>query len=291
MKKIRAKAPAKINLTLEILDKLPSGFHKLDTVMLKLNNFCDDIEIIFDEKSTEIAIESSDKSIPADEKNICHQAAESFFKKNKKRVGLKIILTKNIPHGAGLGGGSSDAATTLLLLNEYFNKPFSRNQLAKMSHPIGKDIAFFFSQKNAAFMTGLCEIKKEEFNFKNPHILIINPLEKISTKIAFENLPENIWFMKNKDRVSMSSRMIRAMKKNDVALVAENMFNDFEIVIEKKYPIIKELKQSLKAFGASGSLMSGSGSTVFGIFQSDKDLKKAKEILKKQYPNFIISKG
>jgi 4-diphosphocytidyl-2-C-methyl-D-erythritol kinase len=288
MTKITEKSFAKINLTLEVIDKLPSGFHRLDTVMTKFESLFDIVEISFTDKHNEIIIESSDPTIPNDENNICHKAASTFFEKHKQRIGVEIKLTKNIPHGAGLGGGSSNAASTLIALNKYFNNPFSRHELAKMSHPIGKDIAFFFSKKNTAFMTNLGEQLKKEVSSQKLHILIVNPGVHVSTKDAYENIPENIWFMKNRNRSSKSNRMIKAIEKKDRNAIIINLFNDIEIKTEKKHSIIKEIKQSLNALGALGSLMTGTGSTVFGLFSSKEELEKTKRIMRKHYPDFTI---
>lgn len=288
MKKITLKSLAKINLTLEVIDRLPSGFHKIDTVITKVKNLYDIVEISFSDKHNEIIIESTDPDIPIDENNICHKVASAFFLKYKKKIGVKIKLTKNIPVGAGLGGGSSNAATTLVALNNFFHKPFTIKQLSEISYPIGKDIAFFFSDKNTAFMTNLGEKTKKEIEAKKLHILIVNPLVHIATKEAYENLTDNIWFMKNKNRVSKSNQIIRALSENNLRAIASNLYNDFELKIEKTHPIIKEIKQSLLTFGALGSLMTGSGSTVFGIFESKKELEKAKRIMQNHYPTFII---
>lgn len=126
--------------------------------------------------------------------------------------------------------------------------------------------------------------------FPQVHLLLITPSVTVSTKDAYESLSKKLWYMKDKKRINYTEQMTRSLKKREINKIAENLFNDFELVIEPKYPIIKEIKQSLLAMGAQGALMSGSGSTVFGVFKSRANAEKAKNILRKHYsPDFFIS--
>ncbi len=286
MKKI-INCPAKLNLTLEIIKKMKSGFHELRTIMVKLPNLKDKLEIeIFPEKKG-IEIICDNLEIPTDSKNICHKAIKKFFKKAKKEVGVKVKIKKQIPVGAGLGGGSSDAAEVFKVLNQYFRNRFSIKELIKMAAEIGKDIPFFFSEKNGSLIGGTGEKILEEFDFKKGYFLIINPRIKIPTPEAYKNLSNNLWFMENGNRIDLSRNFLENLKNN----FEKYFYNDFEVFVEKKYAIIKELKQSLLTFGADGVLMSGSGSTVFGWFKDEKKFLKAKKILKEKYNNFLVIRG
>lgn len=289
MKTIKLKTPAKINLALEVLKKLPNGYHQIRFVMAKIPALQDEVSITFDPKKEYIIVKSSNNGIPLDEKNICFKAVKRFLEKTKKSAGIRIDIKKNIPIGAGLGGGSSDGAATLKILNEYFHRPLSNKQLSEIGSEIGKDIPFFFSTKSAALIEGMGEKISKVFDFSNQNILLVNPRLHISTKHAYEQLSKEI--KKIKRRGNASLKMISAIKKKNINDIAKLLYNDFELVIEKKYPIIKEIKNKLLDFGALGALMTGSGSTVFGIFKNRNKLLAVKKEMKKQYPDFFVEVG
>ncbi len=282
----KLKAPAKINLTLEVIKKLPSGFHEIRTVMTKLPDLYDEIFVAFDSKKSGISIRSNSRKIPSDEKNICHKVAKSFLKKIKKNVGLEIRIKKNIPVGAGLGGGSSDGAAVLKILNKHFKFPLSQKQLVNLASKIGKDIPFFFSEKNSALIEGTGEKISQTFEVPPLNILLINPQIHIATPLAYAKLSPLLRKIKRKTKISES--MIAAANNGNSKKIAKYLHNDFEIIMKKEYPIIKRLKEEFLALGADGSLMSGSGSTVFGIFESKKALSEARKKLSKKYPKFLV---
>ncbi len=287
-KTIHRKAQAKINLTLEIIKKREDGFHDLRSVILKLENIFDEIEVSFlDNKGTKIS--SASKEIPLDERNICYKIAKKFFEKIGKEVGVKIHIKKNIPTGAGVGGGSSNAATVLKILNDYFEKPLDMNTMVGIAAEVGKDVPVFLSDKEAVLIKGTGERISEELNFSETNFLLINPKKHISTPNAFKKLDDRLWFMENKSRNNISKGLIRALEKGvkNSQELAGFFYNDFEVAMEENFPVISELKQSLIVFGAQGALMSGSGSTVFGVFDKRDDLILAKEEIEKKYPEFV----
>lgn len=284
--KIFFKAPAKINLTLEVLRKLPSGFHELRTIMTKLPDLSDEISVIFNSKKDGIVIKSDSRKMPSDEKNICYKVAKSFLKKTKEKIGLEIRIKKNIPVGAGLGGGSSDGAAVLKILNNHFKSPLSQKQLINLASKIGKDIPFFFSEKNSALIQGCGEKITQAFEIPPLNILLVNPKIHVATNLAYAKLSPLLAKIKRKTKISDS--MIAAAKRGDAKTVAKYLHNDFEMVMEKEYPVIKKIKKEILDLGADGSLMSGSGSTVFGIFATKKALLEARKKLKKKYPNFLV---
>lgn len=287
-------APAKVNLVLEVVGKRKDGYHLLRTVMLKLEKLQDKLDIqIKENNQTEIILKCNQKEIPCDERNICHKAVKLFLEKINKKAWVKINLFKKIPSGAGLGGGSSDGAVVLSVLNSFFGFPLKESELNLLASQIGKDLPFFLLKKETAQMTGLGDELEEEFFCKSTFfILLIKPTESVSTAMAYSGLVEKIWFLKNKEREDFSGKMTSFLKKkNNQKIWDGKLFNDFELTIEQQLPIIKELKQSLLVFGAEASLMSGSGSTVFGVFSSLEKLKKAEKILKKHYPNFFVVRG
>jgi 4-diphosphocytidyl-2-C-methyl-D-erythritol kinase len=289
MKKIKTISSSKINLTLEIIKKLPNGFHGLRSVMVKTENLYDEIEIIFDEKKEGIKISCNDKSIPTDEKNICWKIAEKFFEVTKKKIGITIKIKKRIPALAGLGGGSSNGASVLLALNEYFDNVLSFKKLVEVGAEVGKDIPFFLQKENCAYVSGAGEKLKPIKNFPKLNFLLINPKGEIGTGWAYGELDKRMWFMEDTKRKNISQKMINDLY--NLEKISNWLYNDFEIVAEEKFPIIKEIKNSLISFGALGASITGKGPTVFGIFKTKKEALKVKEIFKKKYPEFFVEIG
>lgn len=293
MKKI-FYAPAKTNLTLEVMGKRKDGYHLLRTVMVKLKKLQDKLTIkISPKEKTEIILICDDPKIPTDEKNTCHKAIKLFLEKSRKQARVEIGIEKRIPSGSGLGGGSSDAAAVLKALNQFFGLPVSKKNLIQIASEVGKDVPFFLSEKEVALMKGLGDKVEKELDVKGKFfVLIIKPPEAVSTQAAYGGLAEKMWFLGNKKRVDVSCVLAKLLtQKFSVDELAGNLYNDFEITIENQLPIIKELKQALLAFGAKGALLSGSGSAVFGIFSSEKELKLAKNILQKKYKEFFVGRG
>lgn len=286
MQKIKAQSPAKINLTLEVIKKLPNGFHELRTVMLKTEKLFDEIEIIFAENKIGIEIICDNPAVPTDEKNICWKIAEQFFAEIKQQVGLIIKIKKNIPLASGMGGGSSNGATTILALNAYYKNILSEKKLIKIASTVGKDIPFFISTATAAYISGMGEKIKPLEKFPKLNILLINPAGEISTPWAYFELDQALIFMNDSDRKNISQAFIK--NKFNIKKMSNFLYNDFSIIAKKKYPELEALEKALLVFGALGVSISGKGPTVFGIFSTKKETLRAKNILKKYYPHFFI---
>ncbi len=287
---IKTESPAKINLTLEVIRKMNNGFHELRSVMLKLFQLKDELEFqIKTAKTRKIIIKCDNPEIPLNEKNICHKATMTFLNKLDKDIEILIKIKKRIPIGAGLGGGSSDAASTFLVLNDYFKRPFSKKQLIEMATEVGKDVPFFFSEKRGALIGGAGEKIIEEFNFEEGCFLMINPRIQISTPEAFNILDEEVELNQNKGRANVSRQFLNSLKNG--GNFEKYFYNDFEIFADKKYPIIGEIKKSLLEFGARGALMTGSGSTVFGWFEDFEKAEMAREFFQNKYKEFLVVIG
>jgi len=289
MKKIKTISPAKINLTLEIIEKMSSGFHGLRSVMMKTEKLFDEMEIIFDEKKDSIKISCDDKSIPTDEKNICWKIAQNFFQISREKIGLEIKIKKRIPALAGLGGGSSNGASVLLVLNEYFDNILNFKKMVEMAAEVGKDIPFFLLKEKSVYVSGAGEKMKPIANFPKLNFLLINPKGEIGTGWAYGELDRRMWFMDNDKRKNISRKMIDDF--SGLGKMSNWLYNDFEIVAEEKFPIIKELENCLISFGALSASITGKGPTVFGIFKTKKEALRVKEILKKKYPKFFVEMG
>lgn len=287
MNKIQITTPAKINICLEVVKKYPDGFHEIRSIMVKSQNLYDTVVIEFSENGEGIAIECDNPDVPTDEQNICWKIAEKFFQKINKRIGIKIIITKKIPMLAGLGGGSSNGASVLLALNEYFEDVLTMEDLVEIASEVGKDIPFFLQDAFTAYVSGAGEGVESLFDFPRLPILIVYPGEEISTPWAYGQLDQRQWFMDNDDRKNISL----GMKENAHTLddIVQYVHNDFAFVAQEQCHVIGEIKNAMKAFGARVASISGKGPTVFGIFESIEDLEKTKEKLQKQYPKFFIS--
>ena len=284
---IRKKAPAKLNLSLEIVKRYENGFHEINSVFIKSAKLFDEIEIEFHKNKTAIKIECDDDTIPTDERNICHKVAVEFFKKTKKNIGLTIKIKKAIPALAGLGGGSSDGGSVLSALNEYYDNILTPEELVQIASNIGKDIPFFLTDEKVAFVSGAGEKIEIIKNFPELNLLLIVPNVEISTPWAYSRLDEVEWFMNYDDRKKFSLNMKNSAKNPED--VARNLYNDFSLTAKERCVTLEIIQNAFRTFGALGVSISGKGPTTFGIFETVDDLELAKRNLKNQYKNYFIS--
>ena len=260
-------SPAKINLFLQVTGKRPDGYHELFSLMCCVDLF-DTIMLQFG--GDRIAIESSNSQIPLDDTNIAHQAATRFFKSLKITDGLTIRIEKSIPVAAGLGGGSSNAASVLAGLNRHYGLPFSRSELMSMGLGLGADVPFFLFQK-PALASGIGE-KLEAYQGPLPfRILLVNPGIEVHTAEVYQKL--NLRLTKCKKKITKPS-----LKQSGFD-VSQHLCNDLENVTIDKYPEIGSLKTQLLKHGALGALMSGSGPTVFGLFSDPHKAERARQAI------------
>ncbi len=287
MKTIKTISPAKINLTLEIIEKMPDGFHTLRSVMLKTANLYDEMDFIFDEKQVGIQIICTDPNIPTDEKNICWKIAEKFFTVSGKKVGLTIKIKKNIPALAGLGGGSSNGATTLLALNQYFGKPLKLEALVALAATVGKDIPVFLLPEQAVLVSGAGEKLKAIPYFPKLSLLLVNPQGEMATGWAYGELDRRMWFMENAERKNISLAMLKNI--TDIEKIGQLLYNDFSIVAGGLFPAVSEIQNCLRAFGALGVSITGKGPTVVGVFRTAKEALVIQELIQKNYPDFWVA--
>ncbi len=259
------KSPCKVNLLLNILGRRADGFHELETVMQPVN-LCD--ELTFERAQSGIALSCSDRSLPVDGGNLVFRAAERFFSAAGISSGAKIHLEKRIPLAAGLGGGSGNAATTLLALNELFEKPLAREKLFEIAAGLGSDIPFFL-QHQPALAIGRGEKIQPVDNFPalaNKAILLIHPGFGISTPWAYQNLarfPDALNGQKGR-----AQKLIDLLQSSDLRTAAAAFYNSLEAPAFEKFPVLMLFKEFLTANGAGAALMSGSGSTTFAICDS-----------------------
>lgn len=249
-------APAKINLSLRILGRRRDGFHEIETFIAPIS-LCDEINIEQRAGKQEIAFRCDDPSVPKGENNIVVRAANVFFEETKITGGVSIVLKKRIPHGAGLGGGSSDAASILLALNELFKTNLPREALAKMAEMIGSDVPFFIFQ-SAAVCKGRGELVSPTRLRERLSVLLLKPEFGVPTPWAYSR-----W---------RDSREIRGVSYGPQAFTQQSFVNDLERPAFEKFVFLAQLKMwLLKQAEVGVSLMSGSGSTVFAILRSNAD--------------------
>jgi 4-diphosphocytidyl-2-C-methyl-D-erythritol kinase len=256
------KSHCKVNLLLNILGKRPDGFHELETVMQPVG-LCD--ELTFEPASSGVALTCNEPGLPTDETNLVHRAATRFFEVTGLRSGARIHLTKNIPMAAGLGGGSGNAATTLLALNEVFEKPLSDAQLHSIAASLGSDIPFFL-QPQPALATGRGEVIQPLEPFPaltGCAFLLVHPGFGIATAWAYKELAR---FPKSLNgEAGRAQRLVSLLNEGDLRKASREFYNSLEAPALEKYPWLAVLQEFLRANGASAVLMSGSGSTTFAI--------------------------
>jgi 4-diphosphocytidyl-2-C-methyl-D-erythritol kinase len=260
-------SPAKVNLYLKVLSRRPDGYHDLATLMQRIS--------LYDEMTFRpgaapgVSLRCPGANLPETSGNIVYRAAELFFRRLGSTGGVEITLKKAIPLAAGLGGGSSNAATTLMALNELAGFPFSRQVLTEMGAALGADVPFFILESTAwAFGIGdRLEVVSDPPHF---HFLLVNPGFELSTRKVYESL--NLRLTKEAIHYSIP----RFFKCHDVI---KGLHNDLETVSINLYPVLEEIKALLLVHGAAGALMSGSGPTVFGVFDNEDMAAKAEESL------------
>lgn len=274
---------AKINLYLKIGKKLSSGYHNLQSVMQRIelsDNMS--IEPLSEDK---IVVESTNPELSGEE-NLAYKAAMLLKKKHKARQGAKIFIEKNIPLEAGLGGGSSNAATALLNLNKMWGLKLKERQLVEMAAQIGSDVPFFI-EENAALVEGIGDkIKRIKKSF-SINIVLINPGFRVSTKWAYAAFDRQKPRIKTKADISS---LVKAIEKKDISEIANNLHNDFEPIVTKRYKVINEIKTNLMRNDALNALVSGSGPTVFGVFNSIYEAREAFFKMQYDYPFVFLTK-
>lgn len=260
-------APAKINLCLHVLGRLKSGYHELAMAMQRVD-LCDDIQIQVG-GSPGVRVICAGVELPLNEENIAARATRLFLEETSIDIGIDIEITKRIPVAAGLGGGSSDAATVLLGLTEMLEVDLNSDQLLKMGCRLGADVPFFIFQE-PAWATGTGTTLEPLPVLPEVAYLLINPGIAVSTAEVYQSLQlTKGGELANLPRFSVVTR-------DDLCAA---LHNDLEPVTLQRFPLIAEIKQRLLNQGALGALMSGSGATVFGVYADFSIASKAAEEL------------
>ena len=280
-KRAIARSFAKINLTLDVLGKRENGYHDIETIMQTVSLF--DL-IIVDKISSGIQLSTNLKYLPVNEKNIAYKAARSFFEHTQIQGGAKIMIHKNIPVSAGLAGGSGNCAAVLCALNKLYDANLSIDELCAIGAKLGADVPYCILGKTQ-LASGIGEILSPLPHLKSLTILLVKPPISISTAAIYEQIdlamPEN-----RPDTQAMT----QAIKSGDVSGIANNLCNVMESVTENMHPVIRGIKTKMIMNGALGALMSGSGPTVFGIFDDDDKAKASHDSFAYQYKDVFLLK-
>lgn len=261
MNEITIRTPAKINLCLSVLGRRPDGYHDVEMVMQMVGLF-DEVHVAL--KDGGISVSCDHATVPSGAGNIAWKAAAEMQKLTGNPDGLAIAIRKDIPVAAGLGGGSSDAAAVLAACNMLFKAGLDRTELARIGTGIGMDVPFFFYGP-LALARGRGEILRSLPALPAFWVLLVNPGFETSTAWAYKNL--NLRLTKK-----IECNKIAGLT---VAKIAENLHNDLETVTAAAHPLILKIEEELLGRGALGARMSGSGPTVFGIFETEKECRAA----------------
>ncbi|MDF2878120.1 MAG: 4-diphosphocytidyl-2C-methyl-D-erythritol kinase [Clostridia bacterium] len=260
MNSIILKGRGKINLTLDVVGKRANGYHDLRMIMQTINLY--DTLHIRKTRATGIRVGANYSWLPTNDKNIAYRAAQLFFEETQIKGGIAIEITKRIPVAAGLAGGSADAAATLVGLNRLYDTRYSRQQLMDMGLKLGADVPFCIL-RGTVLAEGIGEELTPLAPMLHTHIVLVKPPISVSTALVYSNLDINA--IKAHPR---TEEMIQAIQDKDLYKIADHMVNVLEGVTILMHPIIQDLKEDLVKHGAVGAMMSGSGSTVFGLFES-----------------------
>ena len=296
-------SPAKVNLRLEILKKRKDGYHELRTILQKIT-LHDQLHFSL-RKGRGISVITDHASLPVGKDNLVYQAAESILKRSNYRGGVLIEIEKRIPLGAGLGGGSSNAATSLEAMNQLLEVGLSRKELMRLGLQIGADVPFFFLE-SAAMAFGIGE-RLEKIVLPEVWYVLVYPNFEVSTRWAYQNFTmtrstpptsaleggiendrsvavlskpqESGWGGKGLTRRQLRFNLPKLLTTPKE--ISSLLYNDLETVVSRKYPQIEAMKKMLYSAGALGASMTGSGPTVFGVFSEEKRASEAYKKVKK----------
>lgn len=263
-------APAKVNLILRVFDRRPDGFHNLWTLMQTVG-LEDAVTIRLASQQAEIRLQCDSDSLSVDRTNLVYRAAAAVLARAQRTIGLDIQLAKRIPMGAGLGGGSSDAAATILGINRLLNLGWSVAQMTEVGQALGSDVPFFLYAPTAV-VAGRGEQVQPVHVTDSRWVVLVNPGFPVETKWAYQQLS-----VTRPGVAPLSERCTQLQSQNrttwdDVASLA---VNDFEDPVFATHPVLQQIKLDLLSQGAQLALLSGSGATVFGIFQTESLARQA----------------
>lgn len=284
MNSIQLKSRAKINLSIDVLGKREDGYHIVEMIMQTIDLF-DKVKISLIEEN-DILVKSNSIDIPLDDDNIVYKAAKLIKDKYDIDKGLEIYIEKNIPVAAGMAGGSSNAAAVLVGLNKLWDLNLSEEELKEIGLELGADVPFCISGHTSLAENIGEKLTKISGLSKDVFILVCKPELFVSTKEIYEAIDS-----KKVEKRPDNKLLISLLKENNIKLLAQNMYNVLEEVTKEKYPVIDEIEKVMIKNNALGAMMSGSGPTVFGLYDKAEYAERCKNILLKKYKQVYVVKS
>ncbi|MBK1811452.1 4-(cytidine 5'-diphospho)-2-C-methyl-D-erythritol kinase [Clostridium sp. YIM B02505] len=277
------KAYAKINIALDVIGKREDGYHLLRMIMQTIDLY-DVVHINKELNSNDIIITCDNPFIPTDGRNLCYKAAKLFKEKYNISSGVKIDIIKKIPMSAGMAGGSTDAAAVIKGMNDIFEINATEEELLALGLQIGADVPYCM-KGGTALCEGIGEQIKPLKSFKNYILVVVKPPFGVSTKEVYGLLD-----VKRIYKHPRINNLIHEMNSGNIKFVAENMKNVLENVTIRKHPLIKGIKYSMINLGCLGTLMSGSGPTVFAFFEDMVKAQNCYDKMKERYRDVYITR-
>ena len=275
---MKKKSYAKINLILDVIEKRQDGYHNIDGIMQMIDLY-DEVEVKISDK---FEITSNSKDIPLDEKNLVYKVYKALKEKYKFNERFSILIEKNIPVSAGIAGGSTNSAVVIEMIDEILGLNMSLDDKKQIGKSVGADIPYLLVGKTAR-TRGIGDELEILDSLPTTDILIVNNGVEIATPYVYSNMVPS----GNSDRID---KLINVYKNKNYDEFFKGLYNVMEKVSISYCPEIQNIKDKMYEFNCIKSLMSGSGPTVFGIFNDDKDIKKAYDYFKKIYKNTFIVK-
>ena len=272
---LRVLTPAKVNLILRVLERRPDGFHAIWSLMHTVGLDDEVLLTLQPSAASRIVLRCDHAALGADQSNLVYRAAQLVLARIDRPVDLSIVLTKRIPLGAGLGGGSSDAAATILGLTRLLGVNWSVQQMAEVGQQLGSDVPFFFVGP-AACVTGRGEEVRSVQVTGSRWIVLVNPGFPVETKWAYQQLSSTRAGTRplSPELLQLGSRPV--VDWSEIIPLVEN---DFEAPVFRQHPVLAEIKTQLLEQGAEVALLSGSGATMFGVFPGRTDAERAAAVL------------
>ena len=275
---MKKKSYAKVNLILDVIEKRQDGYHNIDGIMQMIDLY-DEVEVKISDK---FEITSNSKDIPLDEKNLVYKVYKALKEKYKFNERFSILIEKNIPVSAGIAGGSTNSAVVIEMIDEILGLNMSLDDKKQIGKSVGADIPYLLVGKTAR-TRGIGDELEILDSLPTTDILIVNNSVEIATPYVYSNIVPS----GNSDRID---KLINVYKNKNYDEFFKGLYNVMEKVSISYCPEIQNIKDKMYEFNCIKSLMSGSGPTVFGIFNDDKDIKKAYDYFKKIYKNTFIVK-
>lgn len=277
-----SRSYAKINLTLDVLNRRQDGYHDIKMIMQTVSLF--DLILVDRTSDSGISVATNLRYLPNNDKNIAYKAAEAFLQKTGADGGAKIMIHKNIPVAAGLAGGSGNCAAVLTSMNMLHGNILTDAELYAIGASLGADVPYCFNG-GTQIAKGIGEILTPLDAMPDAYILLVKPQINVATAAIYEQI----------DSAPISMRpdteaMQRALSEHDINGISQNLCNVMEAVTEKMYPIVGGIKQKMMMNGALGAVMSGSGPTVFGIFDDFRTAKTSADSFSMQFKDVFLTR-